>query len=130
MPLPNSFFNHDAQAGGFNPNSHVGFEIRGFGQSQNMLIEGIRGTGKTHVLKMVERYCLDNFETLRVLPIFFSLASISEHTQKPQAEFRQYLYSNIVQCCIEAVERNRTHLQTDRTMLQKAIQSVYRLFGM
>jgi len=69
MELPNTFFNHDAQAGGFYPKSHVGIDVSRFGQHQNTLIEGIRGTGKTHVLKMISRYYLDNFERLKVLPI-------------------------------------------------------------
>lgn len=59
------FFKHDAQAGGFFPNTHAnpGFSIDKFlGDSgQNYLIEGIRGTGKTHILKMINQKCIDDF---------------------------------------------------------------------
>jgi cold shock CspA family protein len=129
MELPNTFFNHDAQAGGFYPKSHVGIDISGFGRRQNVLIEGIRGTGKTHVLKMIRRYHLDNFEGLRVMPIYVSIAQLSEHARKEPDEFRLHLYAHIVQRCVETVEINRAHLQPDRNLLQKAIQYTARLFG-
>lgn len=55
--LDPNFFNHDAQAGGFFPLTHInpGFDIDSFirGPGKNILVEGIRGTGKTHILKMI-----------------------------------------------------------------------------
>lgn len=129
MEIPVNFFNHDAQAGGFYPKSHVGIDIAEFVQGNNLLLEGIRGTGKTHALKMVERYCLDNFQKVRVLPIYVSLAQISEHARKEPDEFRLHLYTHIVQRCIETVEIYKTILQTNTSLLQKAIQSIAKLFN-
>lgn len=128
MELPNTFFNHDAQAGGFYPKSHVGIDVSKLGQHQNTLIEGIRGTGKTHVLKMILRYHLDNFEKLRVFPIYISLAQISEHARKEPDEFRLHLYAHIVQKCVETAEIYRSYLQPDKTLLEKALIHVARLF--
>lgn len=129
MEIPVSFFNHDAQAGGFYPKSHVGIDIAEFVQGNNLLLEGIRGTGKTHALKMVERYCLDNFHTKRVLPVYVSLAQISEHARKEPDEFRLHLYTHIVQRCIETAEIYKDALQPNQSLLQKAIQSISRLFN-
>ena len=128
MDLPNSFFNHDAQAGGFYPKSHAGIDISRLAQRQNYLIEGIRGTGKTHVLKMISRYYLDRFDELRVLPIYISLAQISEHARKDPDEFRLNLYAHIVQRCVETAEVNRSSLQPDANLFEKALQQIARLF--
>ena len=128
MELPNTFFNHDAQAGGFYPKAHVGIDVSRFGQHQNTLIEGIRGTGKTHILKMISRYYLDNFEKLRVLPIYISLAQISEHARKDPDEFRLHLYAHIVQRCVETAEIYRSFLQPDKALLENALLQIARLF--
>lgn len=128
MELPVSFFNHDAQAGGFYPKSHVGIDVSSFGHGQNMLLEGIRGTGKTHVLKMVERHCLATFERNRVLPIFVSLAQINEHARKEPEEFRLHLYTHIVQRSVETLEKYKLELQEDKSLLQRSLDSIKTLF--
>ena len=128
MELPVSFFNHDAQAGGFYPKSHVGIDVSSFGHGQNMLLEGIRGTGKTHVLKMVERHCLATFERNRVLPIFVSLAQINEHARKEPEEFRLHLYTHIVQRSVETLEKYKLKLQEDKSLLQRSLDSIKTLF--
>lgn len=128
MDLPTSFFNHDAQAGGFYPKSHVGIDVTRLAQRQNTLIEGIRGSGKTHVLKMIQRQCLETFEERRVLPIYVSLAQISEHARKDPAEFRLRLYAYIVQRCVETADIYRTMFQRDKTLMERAMQYILRLF--
>ena len=129
MEIPTTFFNHDAQAGGFYPKSHVGIEISGFGRHQNTIVEGIRGTGKTHILKMLSRYYLENFIKLRVLPIYISLAQISEHARKEPDEFRLHLYTHIVQRAIETVEANKVYLQANKDLVEKAIEYIRKLFS-
>ncbi len=129
MEIPTTFFNHDAQAGGFYPKSHVGIEVSGFGRHQNTIVEGIRGTGKTHILKMLSRYYLENFTRLRVLPIYISLAQMSEHARKEPDEFRLHLYTHIVQRAIETVEANKVYLQVNKDLLEKAINYTRKLFG-
>lgn len=129
MELPNSFFNHDAQAGGFYPRSHAGVDITRLGVKQNTLVEGIRGTGKTHILKMISRFYLDNFVKYKVLPIYISLAQISEHARKDPNEFRLHLYAHIVQRCIETAEVYRSYLQPDKGLLVKAMEMIAKLFG-
>jgi cold shock CspA family protein len=128
MELPNTFFNHDAQAGGFYPKSHVGIDVSRFGRKQNTLVEGIRGTGKTHILRMISRYHLENFDKLKILPIYISLAQISEHARKEPDEFRLHLYAHIVQRCVETAEIYRSYLQSDKTLLENALFQIARLF--
>lgn len=54
--IDNAFFQHDAQAQ-FDPETHIdaGFSIDKYicATGSNTLLEGIRGTGKTHILKMI-----------------------------------------------------------------------------
>lgn len=82
IEISTNFFKHDAQAGGFFPSTHTnpGFDISKFidKTGQNYLIEGIRGTGKTHILKMINETCLSTYDTNKILPIYVSLASVSE----------------------------------------------------
>lgn len=129
MELDSRFFNHDAQAGGFYPLAHVGINIADFAKGQNVLIEGIRGTGKTHVLKMLHKYYVDNFSEFRVLPVFVSLAQISEHAKKNPDEFRLHLYTHVVGKCVETVQKHAEDLQPDTTLLKKAIGAIAKLFG-
>jgi len=128
MDLPTSFFNHDAQAGGFYPKSHVGIDVTRFAQRQNTLIEGIRGSGKTHVLKMIQRHCLETFEERRILPIYVSLAQISEHARKDPDEFRLRLYAYIVQRCLDTAQVYRSLFQRDSNLMDRAVQYILRLF--
>lgn len=129
MELTNGFFNHDAQAGGFYPRSHVGIDLDSFGFRQNILIEGIRGTGKTHILKMVERYYFENFEDMRILPIYVSLAQINEHARKDPNEFRLHLYTYVVQRCLETIEKYQDEIEPESTIIQEALDAIRKLFG-
>ena len=128
LELPDDFFNHDAQQGGFYPGAHVGIDIAQFGNRQNVLIEGIRGTGKTHILRMVEKYHLDNFESTGVLPIYVSLAQANVHIRDVE-RFRLNLYAHIVQRCVETIETYREFLRPNDTLRQKAINTLRKLFG-
>ncbi|QDG34809.1 hypothetical protein FJN13_08385 [Alteromonas mediterranea] len=130
MNLPISFFNHDAQAGGFFPQAHVGIDISGIGNRQNTLIEGIRGTGKTHILKMLKRYNLENFSNNRVLPVYVSLAQINEYVKKEADEFRVQLYARIVDACIETLESEKRYLLKDEGKVSNAFKTIWRLFGL
>ncbi|MBC2834530.1 hypothetical protein [Paragemmobacter straminiformis] len=128
--LPQNFFNHDAQAGGFFPLAHVGIEIESIGNRQNTLIEGIRGTGKTHILKMLKRYHLSSFAKSRILPVYVSLAEISEHSKKDPDEFRVQLYARIVSTAIETLEANKHHLSPNRGVVTGAVRLMLRGLGL
>jgi len=95
-----------------------------------MLLEGIRGTGKTHVLKMVEKHCIETFDKTRVLPIFVSLAQINEHARKEPEEFRLHLYTHIVQRAVETLEKHKAQLQSDKSLLNRAFESIQKLFNL
>lgn len=128
--LPQSFFNHDAQAGGFFPLAHVGIQIDKLGDRQNALIEGIRGTGKTHILKMIKRHHLNNFERDRILPVYVSLAEISEHAKKDPDEFRIHLYARVVSTTIETLDANKHHLSPNRGIVKGAVRLMAKGLGL
>ncbi len=81
VQIPNTFFQHDAQAR-FDPDTHIdpGFSIDKYisDEGNNTLIEGIRGTGKTHILKMISTKLINKFESKRILPVYISMAEVSE----------------------------------------------------
>ncbi len=108
------FFNHDAQAGGFFPDTHINqtFDVEKFIQQRgkNSIVEGIRGTGKTHILKMVAERYLSNFKQLQVIPVYVSLARLSQFGEDDIKRFRMQLYANIVLESINCIEKNKTLL--------------------
>jgi len=102
------FFNNDAQTN-FNPETHAnpGLDLKQIAcSSSNILLEGIRGTGKTHILKMIRDECIKHFNENRVLPIYISLAKMSEYEALEEESFRIHLYTNIVQGAIDSIANN------------------------
>ncbi|WP_430489282.1 hypothetical protein [Rossellomorea marisflavi] len=129
------FFKHDAQAGGFFPNTHAnpGFTIEKFlGDSgQNYLIEGIRGTGKTHILKMINQKCIDDFQEKKILPVYVSLASVHEWVEKDVKLFRIHLYANIVSQIIKTIEQNKDKIKlAGNNSIQKSVKNIAQMFGL
>jgi hypothetical protein len=110
VKLGAQFFNHDAQAGGFFPNTHINqsFDVDKYLQQRgrNCIIEGIRGTGKTHILKMVADRYLKNFSEYKIVPVYMSLAELSQFSDDIQ-RFRMQLYSNLVLKSISFIEQNK-----------------------
>jgi hypothetical protein len=131
--LDSRFFNHDAQAGGFFPITHInpGFDIRSLieGTGKNMLIEGIRGTGKTHILKMVASNSIEMYNTKKVLPVYVSLAKITEWQESDIRLFRIQLYANIVYETISIIEKERSRIGIRKGGIRKAIDRITNMFG-
>ncbi|WP_418791782.1 ATP-binding protein [Phosphitispora sp. TUW77] len=129
MPLvkvdPN-FFNNDAQTN-FAPETHAnpGLDLTQTAMSAtNILFEGIRGTGKTHILKMIRDENLKNFAKNRILPVYISLARLSEYESLDEAKFRTYLYTNIVRLAFETINLNRKVIEeAGNTLLLKKLRS-------
>ncbi|PEB61951.1 hypothetical protein COM86_21560 [Priestia megaterium] len=129
------FFKHDAQAGGFFPNTHAnpGFSIEKFlGETgQNYLIEGIRGTGKTHILKMINETCLNTFHQRKILPVYVSLASVHEWVESDVKLFRIHLYANIVTKIISTIEQNKDKIKlAGNNGFQKSLKNIAHMFGL
>ncbi|MCI1590259.1 MAG: hypothetical protein LKH79_06865 [Heyndrickxia oleronia] len=102
------FFNNDAQTN-FNSETHAnpGLDIEELAfTSRNILLEGIRGTGKTHILKMIRERSIETFEKNRVLPVYLSLAKLSEYELLEDKLFRVHLYTNIVQAAMNSILDN------------------------
>ena len=133
--LSPEFFSHDAQAGGFYPETHTdpGFDMEKFIPEfgKNYLIEGIRGTGKTHILKMINELCLEKYSERKILPVYISLAKVSEWIEGDLALFRMHLYSNIILSSIHVIEQNRHHLElAGNTNIIKNIKKIAQMFGL
>ncbi|WP_324729064.1 hypothetical protein VO178_21705 [Lysinibacillus fusiformis] len=74
VKIDQGFFNNDAQTN-FNYLSHTdpGLDIENLSISQrNILLEGIRGTGKTHILKMIREETLKDSASKSILPIYIT----------------------------------------------------------
>lgn len=129
-----NFFNHDAQAGGFFPVTHInpGFDIDAFisGSGKNMLVEGIRGTGKTHILKMISSRCINSYPERRILPIYISLAKVSEWQGSDIRLFRIQLYASIVTSTLSIIEKEKARIGVQRRENGKAIEIIKRMFGL
>ena len=114
IKIKNDFFNNDAQTS-FNSATHAnpGLDIEELAfTNRNVLLEGIRGTGKTHILKMVRQKCFEKFEEKRVLPIYLSLAKLSEYEVLKDDEFRVHLYTNIVQSAMDTILKNFSEIES------------------
>lgn len=132
MPIINinqEFFNNDAQAN-FDYMTHIdmGIDIKGLINKNNYLIEGIRGTGKTHILKMIRQEILDNFNECRVLPIYVSLAKYSEYESLSPEEFRIHLYTSIVENAITTLKDNKEIFKQGNPAMIQAIKEGLPLF--
>lgn len=134
------FFSHDAQAGGFFPVTHInpGFDIDAFisGTGKNMLVEGIRGTGKTHILKMISSRCINCYSERRVLPIYVSLSRVSEWQGSDVRLFRMQLYANIVTSALSIIESEKAKIlaqskenKTKMEEIKKAVEEIKKMFG-
>jgi hypothetical protein len=138
--IDHKFFNHDAQAGGFFPVTHInpGLDIDSYisDTGKNTLVEGIRGTGKTHILKMVSKRCIDCYPERKVLPIYISLSKVSEWQGSDVCLFRIQLYANIVTSALSIIESEKTRILTQNKEnknaieeIRKAIEEIKKMFG-
>jgi hypothetical protein len=119
------FFNNDAQANfDYSTHANPGFNIIDIANSKsNILFEGIRGTGKTHILKSIREETLSNFNKYRILPVYISLAKISEYESLDEQMFRIHLYTNIVKATVESIKDNVDLIRnSDNPLLLKAIK--------
>ncbi|MED4061114.1 hypothetical protein [Priestia megaterium] len=108
IKIKTAFFNNDAQTN-FNSETHAnpGLEIEELAfTNRNILLEGIRGTGKTHIQKMIRERSFEDFEDKRVLPVYLSLAKLSEYEVLEDKIFRVHLYTNIVQAAMSSILDN------------------------
>jgi hypothetical protein len=135
IKINNDFFNQDAQAGGFYPETHTnpGFDIHKFisETGKNYLIEGIRGTGKTHILKMINELCLTDYQTKKILPVYISLAKVSEWIERDLGLFRIHMYANLVLTSINTIERNKEKIElAGNPDFVKALKRIAQMFGL
>ncbi|MFB5190686.1 ORC-CDC6 family AAA ATPase [Alicyclobacillus fastidiosus] len=130
--IEESFFQHDAQAY-FDPSTHIdpGFSIDKYVRAQgiNTLVEGIRGTGKTHILKMISTRFIERFDELRVLPVYVSMAEVSEFVSKEADLFRVHLYSTLILRTIENIKNNRGIWESRKAGVKQLFIGIAKMFG-
>ncbi|TCM89127.1 hypothetical protein EV294_11368 [Paenibacillus sp. BK033] len=134
IKLDYAFFQHDAQAR-FDPETHIniGVNIDKYISSEgtNILIEGIRGSGKTHILKMINTRYLDNFVELRVLPIYLSMAEVAEFVSKEASLFRTHLYSALILKTIRTIKESNGKINLpQKSGIAGMLQKLGQLFGL
>jgi len=93
------------------------------------LIEGIRGTGKTHILKMIASKCIENYSVNKILPVYISLNMVSEWQGSDIRLFRIQLYANVVSKAIETIETNKNNIGYTKSGAEKAIDIIKNMFG-
>ncbi|MEK0315051.1 ORC-CDC6 family AAA ATPase [Cohnella sp. 56] len=129
--INSEFFNNDAQTN-FNSRTHAnpGLDVHVVATSAtNILLEGIRGTGKTHILKMIREESLRTFKRNRILPIYISLAKISEYESLDDEIFRVHLYTNIVQAAFSTIIENSSYIEdSDSPLSLKILRSEAPIF--
>lgn len=130
IEIPNAFFQHDAQSS-FDPNTHInpGFSIDKYVSSNgvNTLIEGIRGTEKTHILKMIGTKLIENFKDIRVLPVYISTAEIAEYVTQNTDLFRIHLYSTLILRTIDTIKINKSNMNKK---CNSVLNELAELFGL
>lgn len=129
VQINQEFFNNDAQAN-FDSRTHIdmGIDIKGLINRNNYLIEGIRGTGKTHILKMIRQEVVEKFTQYRVLPIYVSLAKYSEYESLTSDEFRIHLYTSIVENAITTIKDNKEVFKQGNPQIIKAFKEGLPIF--
>lgn len=130
--IPTNFFIHDAQSTFF-PSTHInpGLDIDGIINSDglNILIQGIRGTGKTHILKMIATKCFENFSDIRVLPVYFSLSTLSWIDDNQIDRYKIHLCSSIVKEAILTIENNKKLIKPIKSE-KDSLKVLQQMFGL
>ncbi len=134
ISLNTDFFNHDAQVK-FSPSTHIdsGLDIDGLIKSgSNILIQGIRGTGITHILKMVQSISLSTYIENKVLPIYFSLGRLTWLVDEPIGIYRVHLYANIINEAISIIEEYKNIIKPAKLDKdeKEPINSIQSMFGL
>lgn len=104
-------FSHDAQGSGFKPTTHVdlGIDFKRFivPEGNSYILEGIRGTGKTHILKMVISEIEKDFQKYKIIPALVTVAGAPEISKKEAKYFRVYLYTSIIRSVCNFIKNKK-----------------------
>lgn len=110
-------FKHDAQGAGFEPDTHVdlGIDFKRLisEEANSYILEGIRGTGKTHILKMIINEIKGSFIDLKVIPAYITIASSPQITKEDPKYFRIFLYVSIIRSVCKFIEENGKDIAPD-----------------
>jgi hypothetical protein len=127
-----NLFNYDAYEGSFSLDTHVktGFDIHNLilGYGKNILLEGIRGTGKTHTLKAINSMCLETYLVSKVFPIYISISRLCLERNCIAELFNFFISLNIINSAIAAVEKNKFNIES-RKESKISTFAIERLFG-
>ena len=104
-------FNNDAASGGFEPSTHVdlGIDYKKFlsVRANNYILEGIRGTGKTHLMKMIVNEAKVHFNEYKIMPVMISIADAPEVSKSDEKIARVFIYAEVInKTCAFILENN------------------------
>ncbi|MBS3098075.1 hypothetical protein J4209_04750, partial [Candidatus Woesearchaeota archaeon] len=127
-------FKHDAQGAGFIPNAHVdlGIDFKRFISSDgdSYILEGIRGTGKTHIFKMIINEIGKDFQKYRIIPAFVTIAGAPEISKNDPKFFRVYLYTSIIKDVCKFITNNKELIKnTKNDTLLKKIKGIFSIIN-
>lgn len=109
-------FTNDAASGGFEPSTHVdlGIDYKKFlsARSNNYIIEGIRGTGKTHIMKMIVTEAKTNFSKYKIMPIMISIANAPEVSKNDDGFARVFIYTEVINRICTFILENKEVLES------------------
>ncbi|MCK5466839.1 hypothetical protein KAI56_05095 [Candidatus Parcubacteria bacterium] len=131
VQIDSTIFNHDAQSSGFSPDTHVdlciNFKKLISQKGGNYILEGIRGTGKTHILKMIITEASNSLNETRIIPAYVTVASAPQLTKKDPKYFRVFLYISIIKYVMKFINDNKEKFinEAEAGMVKKLVN----LFG-
>jgi hypothetical protein len=89
---------------------------------RNILFEGMDGSGKTHTLRKIYYYCIDNYEDLKIFPVWVDL-NLNPILQEDIKIYKLRLYRYIALLMIYFLKKNKDILilePDDAGILEKA----------
>jgi hypothetical protein len=90
-----------------NLDSHIDSNLNDIGE--NILFEGIDGSGNTHILKRIYNHCLDNYDKLGIFPIWIDF-DINPVPQDEKITYSLKLYRKIALLTLYYLEENKSIL--------------------
>jgi len=80
---------------------------------------------------MISTRLIENFKDIRVLPVYLSMAEISEYVTQDTNLFRIHLYSTIILQTIDTIKNNKAIINKKSTsVISKVLNELSALFGL
>jgi hypothetical protein len=81
-----------------------------------VIIEGSRGTGKSFLIRMAEYELLNNYENLKILPVYISFTESTLIHTNQEFQFRNWMLAKICAKLIRALQKKNLHEHNSSSM--------------